>query len=72
MSTETESFTTHFDRLKSIADELEKGGQADIKHVVDLVRKAGESRKVCLAYLDAGTRELDELLKGLDRSGPEA
>lgn len=63
MSTEeSQSFATHYARLKQISDDIRTMDETAIDRLLPLVEQGVESRKVCQARIDAVKTRLEQLL----------
>lgn len=60
MATETQTFKTNYDNLKSIAEKMRTQQEPDIDQLIPQVDSALASYKVCKDRLDTVKKMLDE------------
>ena len=60
IATETETFKSHYDNLRTIAEKMRAQQEPDIDQLIPMVDSALASYKVCKERLDAVKKLLDE------------
>ncbi len=65
-STTTDTFKTHYDNLRTIAEKMRSQQEPDIDQLIPLVDSALHSYKVCKDRLEAVKKLLDERFGNAD------
>jgi exodeoxyribonuclease VII small subunit len=66
ISTTTDTFKTHYDNLRTIAEKMRSQQEPDIDQLIPLVDSALNSYKVCKDRLEAVKKLLDERFGNAD------